>query len=159
MRPTSWRLLLGWTVAGVLVGYVGARALYGDLPRLPVVAPVSLGLLALVEFGMAKAVHDRMHRRARPTARPLHPEQIARAGVLAKASSPTGAVLAGTYAGLLVFLLRSQVAAAADDEPVAVVSIVASVALVVAALVLERACRLPAEPQARAHGWRRELPD
>jgi hypothetical protein len=159
MRATSWRLLLGWALAGLVLGYLGGRAFYGDLPPLPHYAPVTLGLLTLVELGMAKAVYDRLHHRASPAARPLHPEQIARAAVLAKASSPTGALLAGGYAGLLVFLLRSRAAAAQQDEPVAVVSVLTAVALVVAALVLERTCRLPEEPRTPMSRGERELPD
>lgn len=159
MKATSWRLLLGWAVLGALLGYAGGRAVYDDLPPLPVFAPVTLALLTIVELGMAKAISDRLHRRARPTARPLHPEQIARAAVLAKASSPTGALLTGVYAGLLVFLLRAQAPAATADEPVAVASAVTALALVAAALVLERTCRLPDDEGPDRAEWGRQLPD
>ena len=115
-------------------------------------APVTLVLLAVFELGLAKVVADRLaHRRddrGRPRGRPLHPMQIARAAVLAKASSTTGAVLLGAYGGLLAWTLprRAELAAAGDDALVAGLSALAALLLVVAALLLERACRTPDEP-------------
>jgi hypothetical protein len=106
-------------------------------------------LLAVVELGIAKVVRDRLARRldarGRPRGRPLHPMQVARAAVLAKASSAGGAVLLGLYAGLLAWTLprRDVLAASGQDAVVAAYSTVACLALVVAALVLERACRRP----------------
>jgi hypothetical protein len=134
-----------------LLGYLVAEVAYGALPALPAFAPVSLVLLALVELGMARIVRDRLSGRrtadGRPRGRPLHPMQVARAAVLAKASSPTGAVLLGMYAGLLAYVLprRGQLATWANDAVVSAVSALACLALVVAALLLERACRTPPE--------------
>lgn len=71
--------------------------------------------------------------------------QVARAAVLAKASSAGGAVLLGVYGGLLSWTLprRDELAASEQDALVAGLSAVACLALVVAALLLERSCRLP----------------
>ena len=149
MTPTRPASLLG--LVGLLAALVyGVAALaYTSLPRLPAYAPVTLVLLAVVELAMARVVRDRVMHRSKSGSRPMHPMQIARAAVLAKASSVTGAVLLGGYAGLLAWTLplRTELTLAADDAAVAGFSAVAALALVVAALLLERACRTPDTPR------------
>ena len=82
-------------------------------------------------------------RRLPEGGRALHPLQVARAAVLAKASSAGAAVLAGGYAGLLAHVLPLQAEQARDDAVVSAVSAVGALLLVGAALLLERACRTP----------------
>ena len=149
MTPTRPTTLLALVLGFGALAYAAAALAYGSLPVLPRYAPVSIGLLAVVELGMAKVVRDRLqHRRderGRPRGRPLHPMQVARAAVLAKASSAGGAIALGAYAGLLAWTLprRSTLAASEQDAAVAAVSVLACCVLVVAALLLERACRRP----------------
>jgi hypothetical protein len=149
VRPTRPATLALLVVAFALGTYLLAALASSSLPRLPATAPVGLLLLAVVELGMAKVVRDRLAGRrtadGRPRGRPLHPMQVARAAVLAKASSPTGALLLGVYAGLLAHVLprREQLASGTGDAVVAAVSAAACLLLVVAALLLERACRAP----------------
>jgi hypothetical protein len=149
VTPTRPRTLLLLVLGFGALSYLVAALAYGSLPVLPRYAPVSIVLLTVVEAGMAKVVRDRLaHRldgRGRPKGRPLHPMQVARAAVLAKASSAGGAVLLGGYGGLLAWTLprRSMLLASERDAAVAGFSAVACLALVVAALVLERACRRP----------------
>lgn len=153
MRPTSLSLLLSVALAVGLAAYLLAEAAYGDLPALSATGPITLGLVALVEFVMALVIRDRLMRQTRGerlTGRPLEPEQVARAGVLAKASSPTGAIFAGGYGGLLVFLIGTSTDAAADDRPYAAAAVAAALAVIGAALALERACRLPQDPEGGA---------
>lgn len=156
MTPTRASTLAGLVLGFSVLAYAVAALAYGSLPVLPRYAPVSIVLLAVVELGMAKVVRDRLaHRRdergrlvTRPHyPKPLHPIQVARAAVLAKASSAGGAVALGVYAGLLAWTLprRSMLAASEQDATVAAVSVVSCIALVIAALVLERACRRPAD--------------
>ena len=156
MKPTRPGPVLAIVVVFAVLLYVLAETAYGSLPSLPLYAPVTLLLLAVTELGMAKVVADRLaHRRdaqGRPRGRPLHPMQVARAAVLAKASSTTGAVLLGAYGGLLAWTLprRVELAVAERDALVAGLSAVAALALVVSALLLERACRTPGDPDAAA---------
>lgn len=147
MTPTRLRTLLLAALLAAVTGFLVAETAYGDLPPLPLLAPVSMVLLAVVEVGAAKVVRDRVHRRARPGARRLHPLQVARAAALAKASSLSGALLGGLYAGLLVWVLPREAEQAADDALVAGLSALAALALVCAALLLERACRTPELPE------------
>jgi hypothetical protein len=152
VRPTRPSTLALVALAVAVLSYLLVAAAYGSLPSPPVGAPVTLVLLALAELALAKVVRDRIrHRldaRGRPPRRALHPVQVARAAALAKASSLTGAVVLGAYAGLFAWTApRADVlAAAADDVPVAGVSAVAGLLLVVSALLLERACRVPESP-------------
>ncbi len=147
MNATTWRVLALCAAVAALAGYGLGELAYGDLPSLSATGPVTLTLVAVFELGLAQVVRDRLQGRADPRARPLHPEQVARAAVLAKASSPTGAVFAGGYAGLLTFLIGDGTQAAMDDQPYAGAAVATSLLLVGAALVLERACRLPEDPE------------
>lgn len=150
MRPTRISALAVLAAVFAAIAYLIAGVAYGELQVLPWYAPVSLVLLAIVEAGMAKVIRDRMvgrrGRDGRPRGRPLHPMQVARAAVLAKASSPTGALLFGAYVGLFAYVLPDQ-ERLRNDVVISALSALASLALVVAALVLERACRTPSDPE------------
>jgi hypothetical protein len=148
MKPTRLPVLLGAVVVAALLGYLLCATVYAGLPPLPAFAPAPILLVALVEAGLALIVRDRVHG-ARPSGRPMHALQIARAAVLAKASSLGGALLFGLYGGFFVwtFVRRGELAAANADAKVAGLSAAAALALVVAALVLERFCRTPDNPE------------
>ena len=158
LTPTRPGPLAGLVALFALLGYALAEAAYGTLSGLPVYAPVTLVLLTLTELVLAKIVRDRVaHRRdraGRPPARPLHPMQVARAAVLSKASSTAGGVLLGVYSGLLGWTLprRDELALAERDALVAGLAALAALALVVAALLLERACRAPRGPDPDGFG-------
>lgn len=147
MTPTRTSTLLGLVTALAVLAYLAAQTAYGSLPVLPLLAAFTVGVLAAVELALAKVVRDRV-RGGRRAGRPMHPLQVARAAVLAKASSTAGALLLGTYTGLLAWTLprRDELASVGRDATVAGVSATASLALVVAALLLERACRTPPLP-------------
>ena len=147
MKPTRIPVLLLVLLVAVAFGYVLSETSYSDLPPLPGPAPVTLGLLALVEAWMAYVVRGKVRgRRAR--GRPMHPLQIARAAVLAKASSLGGAVVGGVYGGIFVWTFdrRGDVATYGNDARIAGLAALAGLLLIVAALLLERACRTPAPP-------------
>jgi hypothetical protein len=152
VRPTRPGPLLALVAAFAVVLYLWADRAYGSVPTLPGYAPVTLVLLAVTELGMAKVVADRLahrrDRRGRPRGRPLHPMQVARAAVLAKASSTAGAVLLGAYGGIFAWTLprRAELAVAERDALVSGVSALGALSLIVAALVLERVCRTPDDP-------------
>jgi hypothetical protein len=151
VTPTRPGVLVQLVLGFGLLVYVLAALAYAELPRLPGYAPVSIVLLAVAEVGIARVVRDRvtLHQRQRAGApargRTLHPVQVARAAVLAKASSAGGAVLVGCYAGLLAWTLprAARVEVMQQDALVAGLSALASAGLTLAALALERACRAP----------------
>ena len=146
MRPTRLPSLLLTCAVAAVAAYLLARLVYGVLPPLPAYAPLTLALLAVTELLMARVVRQRMSAPLPVRARPMHPLQVARAAALAKASSPTGALLAGAYTGLLAHVLPLDAEQARDDALVAGLSAAAALALTGAALLLERACRTPPGP-------------
>ena len=156
MTPTRPATLVGLALVAALVAYAVASFDYGALPQLPGSAPVPPALVAVAELLLAKVVRDRVLRRparpGRPPRRPMHPVQVARAAALAKASSPVGALLLGGYGGLFAWTARhaSSLAAASDDVVVSGLSVLAAGFLVAAALLLERACRVPDPPEDEA---------
>jgi hypothetical protein len=128
-------------VAGVL-GYFLVAWTYRSLPQLPRTAPVSLFLVALVELQTASITRRRL--RGQPGTRPIAPLVVARLVVLAKASSTAGAVFVGLWAGTFGYVVShiGEFGTAADDALTAGLGTAAAFALVLAALLLERVCRV-----------------
>jgi hypothetical protein len=147
VTPTRIRVLVALAAALGVLGWLLADRAYGDLATLPTYAPLTALLIALFELGLARVVSQKV--RGRSTGRPMHPLQVARAAVLAKASSVAGALLLGLYGGFFTWTYgqRSTLAAADHDALVAGLSAGASLLLVVSALLLERSCRTPAPPE------------
>jgi hypothetical protein len=138
-------------VAGAIV-YLVVREVYTSLPRLPSLAPASLGLIAIVEMLLAIGTRNRLL--GRPGTRPVEPMLVARYAALAKATSIVGALAVGAYAGLLGYVLPLRDAAQPRaDATIATAGVLAGIAVVVAAYSLERVCRVkppkdtPSEPR------------
>ena len=79
----------------------------------------------------------------------MQPLVAARAVLLAKASALAGAIMAGIWAGLLVFVLPrgAEVTAAASDAVSGGIGLLCALGLVAGALWLERCCRTPDDPR------------
>lgn len=146
MRPTRGWLLALLALGTLAVGYLIVQQAYGDLPPLPRYAPTSLLLLALAEVITASAV--RAHLSGRSTTRNWTALTVARAAVLAKASSVGGALAAGSYGALAVYTVGrwGQLDAARTDAVTSGLGVIAAMALIAAALWLEWSCRLPEPP-------------
>lgn len=135
-------LFLVALVVAVLANLL-VRLSYESLPRFPLLAGVTLGVLAAAELVAGNLLRARIQRK--PGTRPVEPLVAARAVVLAKASALGGAVVAGAWAGLLGYVLprASTVSAAASDTAAGAVGLGCALALVAGALWLERCCRAP----------------
>ncbi|MER5970674.1 DUF3180 domain-containing protein [Streptomyces sp. NPDC001922] len=149
MKQLRVRVLFGlFAVAGVL-SWAGSRLwdTFGTLPRVPVAAPIVLGVIAAVLAATALALRARLkaQRERRPDAKGVDPMVAARAVVFGQASALVASLVAGVYAGAFVFLLIDGLDAGPrrDQAIYAGLSVVTGVAVVVAALFLERVCRLP----------------
>jgi hypothetical protein len=142
-RPTS--LILAAVVCGA-VGFLVMRRYFGDIPDLTGVAGLSMAGLAVVEGVAALNTKARIERR--PRAGVLNPLFVARLVVLAKASSLGGAIFAGVYAGVALWALseRGRLMAADRNLTPALIGLGGALVLVGAALLLERACRVPKAP-------------
>lgn len=148
MRFTRARDLATAGVFTAVVVYLAIRLLYGKLPPLPTFAGVTLAVLAVVEATLGSSLRARIRRMydGKPGAgKPLQPLTAARAVALAKASSLLGAIMLGAWLGVLGYLLprRTELSAAADDLPSAIIGAVCAAALIAAALWLEYCCRAP----------------
>jgi hypothetical protein len=148
-RPTlgptraSTLIVAGLTTAAV--SWLAISRFYGSFPKVPWLPGIVLLALAAFEFGAAVSTKSRIDRRA--GAPPVDPLQVARFVVLAKASALAAALFTGYYGGMTAWLATEQQNShAQDDLPPAVVGLVGSAALVTAALLLERACRVPPPP-------------
>lgn len=146
MRPTSGATLAVAALAAAAVAWLAVSRFYGDIPKLPWLPAVTLAALAVAEGAAAHSTKARIERL--PGREPVDPLLVARLVVLAKASSLAGALFGGVYAGLSawLFIERQRLSHAADDLPAALAGLMASALLTVAALWLERSCRIPAEP-------------
>ncbi|WP_210577963.1 DUF3180 domain-containing protein [Streptomyces sp. GESEQ-4] len=148
MRELRIRLLAGvFAVAGVL-SWAGARLWnsIGTLPSVPLAAPIVLAVIAAVLLATALSLRARLkaQRERRPEAKGVDPLMAARAVVFGQASALVAALVAGMYGGAGVFLLESlDIPARRDQAIYAGFSVVAGIAVIAAAIFLERVCKLP----------------
>lgn len=144
LGPTRPATLLVAGLAAAAVSWLLISRFYGNIPALPLLPTITLAALAVLEGYVAINTRARIERK--PGREPVDPLAVARYVVLAKASSLAGAIFAGAYAGVLGWLLIERTRASSSDIPAATAGLVASLALVGAALWLERSCRVPEQP-------------
>ncbi|MFE1343759.1 DUF3180 domain-containing protein [Streptomyces sp. NPDC058757] len=148
MKQLRLKVLAGlFLVAGIL-SWGGARLWdsVGTLPSVPLAAPIVLAVIAVVLTATALSIRARLkaQRERRPGAKGVEPLMAARAVVFGQASAPVAALVAGLYGGVGVFLLGSlDVPARRDQALYAAAAVVAGLAVIAAALFLERVCKLP----------------
>jgi uncharacterized protein DUF3180 len=148
VRELRIRMLVGvFAVAGVL-SWAGARLWnsVGTLPSIPLAAPIVLALIAAVLLATALSLRSRLRaqRERRPGAKGVDPLMAARAVVFGQASALVAALVAGMYGGTGVFLLELlDIPARRDQAIYAAASVLAGIAVIAAALFLERVCKLP----------------
>ncbi|MCV7202976.1 hypothetical protein B7435_25200 [Mycolicibacterium peregrinum] len=149
MGPTRKRDLAGAVAVVAIVGYVLVGVLYRWFPPLTIWTGLSLLAVAIAEAGWALYVRAKINDgQIGVGAGRLHPLTVARSVVIAKASAWVGAIVAGWWIGVLVYLLprRGDLRVAGEDTPGAVVAALSAVALIVAAVWLQHCCKSPEEP-------------
>jgi hypothetical protein len=146
MQPTRPATLVVAGLAAAALSWLIIGNVYGNIPKLPWLPPITIFALAVGEGVLARTTKARIdHKPGTPRPDPL---AVARYVVLAKASALAGAIFSGFYAGVLIWLLVEGFGSAAqNDVPAAAGGLVAAVALVAGALLLERACRVPKRPE------------
>ena len=149
MKQLRIRVLCGlFLVAGVL-SWAGARLwdTFGTLPGVPVAAPIVLAVIAAVLAATALSLRSRLkaQRERVPGASGVDPLVAARAVVFGQASALVASLVAGLYGGTGLFLLLQgmEPGPRRDQAFYAGLSVLAGVAVVAAALFLERVCKLP----------------
>lgn len=149
MRPTRIRVLAATAAVVAVLAWSVLRvwdARIGGLPRVPWSTPGTLAFFAAVLLGSALSLRGRLRamRERRLGARPVNPLSAARLVVLAKASSLAGSVFVGVYGGYaLLLLVGGDPGLRRDRLLVTGLAFLAGLAVVTAALVLERVCRVP----------------
>ncbi|KOG14253.1 MULTISPECIES: DUF3180 domain-containing protein [Streptomyces] len=152
MKQLRLKVLTGlFLVAGILSW--GAARLWdsvGTLPSVPIAAPIVLAVIAVILTATALSIRTRLkaQRERRPGAKGVEPLMAARAVVFGQASALVAALVAGMYGGTGVYLLGSlDVPARRDQALYAALAVAAGIAVVAAALFLERVCRLPEDDE------------
>jgi hypothetical protein len=139
-RPRD--LVITGAVLAVIVNLL-ALLDYDALPPLPLAAGVTLLVLAVVELVFAQSLRARLA--GKQGTKPVPALVAARAVALAKASSLLGAIMAGAWLGILVYVVpkRATLITGPGDTNSAIVGLVSAGALIAAALWLEYNCRAP----------------
>jgi phosphatidylglycerophosphate synthase len=155
MKQLRIRTLAGlFLVAGVL-SWAGARLWdsIGTLPRVPLAAPIVLAVIAVILLATALSIRARLRaqRERRPGAKGVDPLMAARALVFGQASALVAALVAGMYGGTGALLEHLDVPARRDQAIYAGFSVLTGIAVIAAALFLERVCKLP-EDDDEDHG-------
>jgi hypothetical protein len=107
---------------------------------------VTFAVIAVIETWFAFSLRARINRK--PGTTPIRALTAVRAVALAKASSLIGAVIAGAWLGVLVYVapLSNQISVAGGDTRASIVGLVSAAALIAAGLWLEHCCRTPEDP-------------
>ncbi|MGA4850408.1 DUF3180 domain-containing protein [Streptomyces sp. G5(2025)] len=157
MKQLRIRTLAGlFVVAGVL-SWSGARLWdsVGTLPRVPLAAPIVLAVIAVVLLSTALSLRSRLRaqRERRPGAKGVEPMMAARAVVFGQASALVVALVAGMYGGVGAFLLEFlDIPPRRDQAIYAGLSVLMGIAVIAAALFLERVCKLPEDDDEEGGG-------
>lgn len=146
MRPLRPATLVLAGLVGVVLGLVYATAVEAAQGVPPTLA--ALGLLSLGFLVLALILAARYMGRVRRGTAPVDPHVAVRILVFGRAGAVVGAVVAGAYLGIGVERVNSGLTSGAGARQLvyAGVGVLAGLAVTVAGLVVERACRRPDDP-------------
>lgn len=126
-------LVLGWAFRPLSVAWQGSA------PRVAWLQVLALVLVALILGAVARSTHRTLHTRGQK----IEPHQAVNRLVLAKACAIAGAAVAGGYLGYALSWLGVHEAELAGERLLrSALAGLAGVMIVVASLLLERACRV-----------------
>ena len=141
VRTTSAAAVAGFAVVGLVLGWLlrpVSVAVDGTAPTVSWLPAVTLLFVALIVGWLAWSTFRTVHRRRGH----LEPHHAVNRLVLAKACTLGGALVAGAYAGYAISWVGLTEALLARERMLhAALAALAGAALVVGALLLERACR------------------
>jgi hypothetical protein len=148
IRPTSYVVVTAWAAAGLVLGSLWhpvAERVTGTAPVVTWAQPGALWLVT-VAIGITwwqtyRAVQVRRER--------LEPHRAVNRLVLGRAGALVGALVAGGYGGYALSWLGDPAELAGQRILRSVVAVLAGVAIVVFALLLERACRVRSDRDPR----------
>ncbi|MEV8374137.1 DUF3180 domain-containing protein [Kribbella sp. NPDC056861] len=147
VRPTSRRLLVAIVVLGVAIGWTVVKAIEssgGVAPMVSWLTLVAWSFLAALLFAAARNTHQRIQVRHER----VEPSRAVFLLMLGKASAFVGALCAGVYAGFALSFLGALSSSGPRNRVITTgAAAVISVLVVTAGLLLERACRIPDDPE------------
>lgn len=147
LRPTSLKILAAAVGLGLVVGWFGGALLEsmgGVVPNVPWSSVFLLLFAAAVLGATAWTTWRTIHRQRRW----IEPHRAVNYLVLAKASALVGAMVVGAYVGFGARYLDALVAPLPQERVLrSAFAAGAAVLVVVTALLLERACRVPKTPE------------
>jgi hypothetical protein len=146
VRPTSRRLLVAIAVLGAAIGWTLVKAVEsggGVAPAVSWLTLVAWSFLAALLFVAARNTHQRIQvRRERVEA-----SRAVFLLLIGKASAFVGALCTGVYAGFALSFLGAVSSSGPRNRVItAGAAAVITVLVVAAGLLLERACRIPDDP-------------
>ena len=146
VRPTSRRLLVAIAVLGAAIGWTLVKAVEsggGVAPTVSWLTLVAWSFLAALLFVAARNTHQRIQvRRERVEA-----SRAVFLLLIGKASAFVGALCTGVYAGFALSFLGAVSSSGPRNRVItAGAAAVITVLVVTAGLLLERACRIPDDP-------------
>lgn len=149
MTPTRLRTLALIALIAAVAGWVVVTLVDALLGRfLPVPWTAALAIALLTAFLLVWGLLAKPRLQGQPGVERLEPVVAARTAALALASSRTGAAVFGFYAGVAIGLVPYlDTQAGRDYAWSAAGASLASIALVIVALWLERMCRLPEDDE------------
>lgn len=142
-KPTAALMIVAMIAVGVVVGRITPPLIVrldGTPPRLGWVAPLTLLAAAAGVGTLAWSTWQSLHKK--------HERMTSEHGIrmlsLAKSCAVVGALVAGFYGGFALAFLDSLDSTLGEERFVrGLITAVSSLLLMVAGLLLERACRLP----------------
>jgi cytochrome c biogenesis protein CcdA len=141
--PTRIRGLVALFIVGAMLGFGFARltiAFNGVAPQIEWSAVVVLMAVAAIVLLLANSTHRILHRERRS----MDPHRAFRFLLLGKASALVGAIMAGAYLGFAADFVNQLDVTLPEQRVVrSVFAAVSALILLLAGLLLERACRIP----------------
>jgi lysylphosphatidylglycerol synthetase-like protein (DUF2156 family) len=141
MSPSA---LSAWAVVGLVGGWLFHRVVYGGptfAPLVPWSHSLALALIASILFVTARSTRRTIQQRHGG----LTPHHFVNRLALARACAYVGSLAAGAYFGYALSWVHVDSGLATERIVRSAVAGVAGVLVVVAGLLLERACRVPPE--------------
>jgi hypothetical protein len=147
IRPTRVRTLLLLAGCGVVIGWFSVpifETIQTSAPTIGWQSVLALAFLAAVLLGTAWSTWRALHRLQRY----IEPHRAVNLLVLAKASALVGALVAGAYLGFGAQFLDSLDIMLPRERVIrSGLAAVASLVMMVGGLLLERALKIPGEPE------------
>lgn len=146
LRPTSAGLVTGWAVAGLIGGWLlhpVSERISDTAPVVTWLQPIALFLVAALVGAAAWATWRAVQVRREW----LEPQQAVNRLLLARSCALVGALVAGGYLGYAVSWIGVDSALAGQRGWRSLACAVAGALIVLAALLLERACRVRSEEE------------